>query len=748
MKLLKVGGIVLGALVGIAVGILLYFSHSLPPLRDISNYNPPLATRIFSADGQLIGEFYLQRRILVPNERIPRLLKQAFVAAEDADFYRHRGVSWMGILRALVKNVEAGRIVQGGSTITQQLVRSLILDRERTLSRKIKEIILARRIEQHLSKDEILYLYLNQIYLGHGNYGIGAASDYYFGKSPDELTLAEMALLAGLPKAPELYSPYKNFELAKRRQWYVLRRMVEEGYISEREARRAYATPLRLRPHKQQLRDVFAYYLEYVRQYLVERYGEKAVYEGGLTVHVAMDSRLQRAAFQAVREGLLALDKRQGYRGPERILSEGEMEEFHLALKEENRNLEVGRVYLGAVTKVEEDRVWVDLGRKEGFIDRKDLDWVDGDLKRGYVIRVKIREMKGETLRLELYQEPEVEGALLAMELPTGYVRAMIGGWDFYRSQFNRALQARRQAGSAFKPIVYAAALNKGFAPSNIVLDAPVVYKEGDEVWRPKNYQERFYGPVTLRFALAHSLNCATLNLARKVGVGYLVRFARKLGFTSPLNPDLSMALGSSSVTLLEMVRAYAVFATGGHLIEPIFVTKVLDRNGKILEERKPLPLEGEFRNYGLEPKGRYNPRVLDEGVAYLITNMLQSVVREGTGWRAKALGWPCAAKTGTTDDYTDAWFIGYTPRLIAGVWVGFDDPRPLGEDETGSRAAAPIWVSFMKEALKGLPPEDFAVPESVIFVRIDPKTGTMASPDEPGVFEPFLKGTEPSTGG
>jgi penicillin-binding protein 1A len=736
--------IFMGFLFGI-IGIpLFYFTHSLPPLKDINSWRPPVITKVISDDGKVVGELFLQRRILVPNEKIPRLLKQAFVAAEDADFYRHKGISLVGIARAMLKNVEAGRVVQGGSTITQQLVRSLILDPERTLSRKIKEMILAWRIEQQLTKDEILFLYLNQIYLGHGNYGIGAAADYYFGKSPDNLNLAEIALLAGLPRAPELYSPYRNFELAKRRQLYVLNRMVEEGYISEHEARIAYATPLKLKEHDRELQEASAYYVDYVRQYLLNRYGEKTVYEEGLTVYVAMDSRLQKAAFNSVREGILNISKRQGYKGPERILKEKEIKDFCKALQQENKRIEVGKVYLGVVLNAEKDKVWVSMGKEKGYLESKNLNWLKGGLKRGYVIRVKVKERVEDTFRLELYQEPEVEGAFLAMELPTGYVRAMVGGYDFHRSQFNRALQAKRQPGSAFKPLVYAAALTKGFTPVSKVLDVPVVYPE--ENWRPMNYQGRFYGPVTLRFALAQSLNCATVNLARELGIDYIIQFAKRLGINSPLSRDLSTVLGSSPVTLLELLRAFAVFATGGHLIQPIFVKKVVDREGKVLEENEPLPLEGELRKQGIEPQGRYNPQVLDEGVAYLMTNMLQSVVKEGTAQMAKSLGWPCAGKTGTTDDYTDAWFIGYVPHLIAGVWVGFDKPRSLGPGETGARAALPIWVNFMKEALSGLVPHDFPLPEGeVVFIRVNPETGLPASPEEEGVFEPFLQRVGPS---
>lgn len=748
MKQIKAVFMLMVGVLGFLGGGYAYLFLTLPPLRDVKNYNPPVVTQVFSADGKLIGEFYVQRRIVVPNEEIPRLLKQAFVAAEDADFYRHQGVSLTALMRALLKNVEAGKIVQGGSTITQQLVRSLLLDnREKSFSRKAKEMVLARMVEQHLTKDEILYLYLNEIYLGHGNYGIGAAADYYFGKSPKDLNLAEMALLAGLPRAPEVYSPYRNFELAKKRQAYVLRRMVEEGYISEREAKEAYVTPLRLKEHDLELVEASQYYVEHVRRYLLDRYGEKAVYREGLKVYTALDSRLQKAAVEALKEGLLALESRRGYGGPEKVLAPNEVQGFVRALAQENKQIKKGGVYIGVVLKETKEGFAVSLGNKEGLLPHnKVLLWRGKKgLSPGCVIRVMVTDIKDEKLLLELYQEPKVEGAIFAMELPTGYVRAMVGGWDYNRSQFNRALQARRQPGSAFKPIVYAAALSKGFNPSSVVMDVPVTFQSASGSWSPRNYDGKFYGPVTLRYALAHSLNCATVNLARELGISYLSQFAKKLGITSPLNPDLSTALGSSPVTLFELVRAYGVFASGGHLIEPVFVVKVLDRKGNVLEYNPPLPLEAELRKKGIEPQGKFAPQVLDEAIAYLITDMLESVIEEGTGIRARTLERPCAGKTGTTNDYTDAWFIGYTPQLVAGVWVGFDTPRSLGHGETGARAALPIWLRFMKEAVRDLPPEDFPLPERVVFVRVNPETGAPASPDEAGVFEPFLEGTEPT---
>ena len=759
-----------GILLLVGAGSFLYFSYTLPPVKRIEDYNPPVITKVFSHDGKVIGEFYRERRILVPWEKIPKLLCQAFIAAEDADFYHHKGISYAGIARAILRNLEAGRIIQGGSTITQQVVRSLLLSRKRTLSRKIRELMLAHDLEKHLSKDEILYIYLNQIYLGHGNYGVEAAAEDYFGKSVDELNLAEMALLAGLPQAPERYSPYRYFERAKRRQAYVLKRMVEEGYITQKEAEEAFLTPLHIRPKSNPFLEIAPYFVEQVRVRLKEKYGEDLLYTGGLRIYTSLDVRLQEAAKKALRKGLIALDRRQGFRGPVKVLKKGEIGTFCRQVSEQiGEDLKEGRVYLGVVTGFSRsgDKTFVRIGEKKGFIPFETMRWArkpnpkvdpaEGRirypweaLKKGYVVKVRVKEIlpDGEAVLL-LEQEPEVQGAILAMELPTGYVRSMVGGWDFLQSQFNRALQARRQPGSAFKPIVYAAALESGFTPASILIDSPVIYHDvaHKRYWRPKNFKERFYGPVRLRVALAKSINVATIKLAQRVSVSKIIKYARRLGITSPLTHDLSLALGSSEVTLQELVRAYAVFATGGHLIEPIYITRVEDAWGNVLEERKPLPLEGELREKGEElEEESYCPRVISAETAYLMTSLLQSVVKEGTGWRAKALGRPCAGKTGTTDEYTDAWFIGFTPELIAGVWVGFDEKKSLGKNETGSRAASPIWVDFMKEALKGVPPREFPVPERIIFVRIDPKTGLLARPTEEGAFfECFKLGTQPT---
>ena len=761
------------------LGTYLYFSFTLPPIKSLEDYKPPIITKIFSDDGELVGEFCKEHRIVVPIEQIPAVLSQAFVAAEDSNFFQHKGISYLGILRAMARNILAGKIIQGGSTITQQAVRSMLLSRERTLSRKTRELMLAHRIEKYLTKEEILYVYLNQIYLGHGNYGVESAARDYFGKGVDELTLPEAALLAGLPRAPENYSPIHRFQQAKARQAYVLGRMVEEGYITQEEADEAYQAPLEIQSRENKFLNTAPYYTEYIRIYLQEKYGEDAIYDQGLQVHTSLDLKKQKAAQAALQTGLRELDRRQGYRGPEKVLRNNEIDAFcqEVAQQFTDNPIKQGEIYPGVVTGISKDKkqIWVRIGNKKGYISFATMRWArtpDSEvdysavqlknpqqaLKVGYVIRAKVQEIppKG-LLKLELEQEPEVQGALISMEIPTGYVRAMVGGRDFLASQFNRALQARRQPGSAFKPIIYAAALDRGLTTASIILDSPVIYEDAleDGDWKPKNFEEKFHGPTTLRTALTKSRNVVTIKVMRDVGIPYAIKYAQRLGIESSLTPDLSLSLGSSEVTPLELVRAYAVFAARGHLLTPVFIKQVVDRDGEILEENHPLPLEadlgarvGTIIEEDLK-SGEVGmcPQVISEQTAYIMTNLLEGVVQHGTGWRAKALGRPCAGKTGTTNEYSDAWFIGYTPDLITGVWVGFDENKPLGKFETGSRAASPIWLSFMQKALAGRTVRNFPIPEGIVFAKIDAKTGLLASPGaQEVIFECFKEGTQPTT--
>jgi penicillin-binding protein 1A len=762
----------------IGLGAYLYFSFTLPPIKSLEDYKPPVITKVFSDEGELVGEFCKERRIVVPMQQIPKVVSQAFVAAEDAKFFQHKGISYLGILRAIKNNILRGEVTQGGSTITQQTVRSMVLSRERTLSRKVREFILAHRIEKYLTKEEILYIYLNQIYLGHGNYGVEAACRDYFNKGVEDISLAEAALLAGLPQSPENYSPLKNFERSKARQAYVLGRMVEEGYITKQAADAAYRAPLKIQSRENTTLNIAPYFTEYIRIYLQEKYGEDALYTQGLQVYTTLNVVNQKAAQDAVQAGLTELDRRQGYRGPEEVLTKEQIEPFcrDVAQKLTQKPLVVGETYPGVVTEITKDnrRVIVRIGDRTGYIPFESMRWARNPdpevdyttaqlkrpqqaLKVGYVIRAKVRTISAKgLLTLDLDQAPKVQGALISMEIPTGYIRAMVGGNNFLESQFNRALQARRQPGSAFKPIIYAAALDKGFTPASVIIDSPVIYEDAlkDENWKPKNYEDRFYGPTTLRTALTNSRNVVTIKLMRDIGVPYAIKYAQRLGIESPLTEDLSLSLGSSEVTPLELVRAYAVFAARGHLLHPIFIRKVVDRDGKILEENNPWPLEADLRKQegtiveedlksGIEG---VSPQVISEQTAYLMTSLLRGVVQEGTGWRARELGRPCAGKTGTTNEYTDAWFVGYTPDLITGVWVGFDEKKPLGRFETGSRAASPIWVSAMQKALVGKLVRNFPIPEGIVFAKIDRDNGLLASPSTKNViFECFKEGTQPT---
>jgi penicillin-binding protein 1A len=625
-----------------------YFTHDLPSIETLKNYKPSTITKFFSDEGEIIAEFSIERREVVALERIPNHLIQAFISGEDARFFQHKGLDYMAILRALSRNIFSREIVQGGSTITQQVVKSLLLSPEKSFARKIREAILAYKIEKYLSKEEILFLYLNQIYLGHGAYGVAAAAENYFGKAIEELDLAETAMLAGLPQAPSKNSPYHHPEHAKKRQTYILNRMVEEGFISHGDLLKALQTPLKIKGKANTYLEKAPHFVEHVRRYVEEKYGKEALYKNGLQVYTTIDIDFQRVAQEAVESGLKEIEKREKYLPADMSLN--------------------------------------------------------------------------------------LEGALVSFDLETGYVKAMIGGRDFKRSQFNRATQARRQTGSAFKPIVYASALDKGYTPASIIVDSPIVFEWGDKKWKPKNFEEKFFGPTTLRNALTHSINIVTVKIAQDIGIDYIKDYAKKLGIPSTLQGDLSMALGSSSISLYELTKAYAVFANQGNIFKPIFIKKILDRDGNLLEENFPLfyprePSEGE--------------QVLSPQTAYLMTYLLEGVVQNGTGWRAKALGRPVAAKTGTTDQFLDAWFIGYTPELITGVWVGFDEEGSLGENETGSRAASPIWVTFMSKILNDKPIKDFPAPEGIEFMKIDPKTGHMSLGRET-ILECFKEGTGP----
>ncbi len=643
-KILKFLFIVLFLLLLITVGgTVTYYvmTMDLPGIDALKDYRPSIASRVLDENNELIDEFFLEDRKMVKIADVPKIVQHAFVAAEDSRFYKHQGVDLQSIFRAMFKNVEAGKIVQGGSTITQQVAKLMYLTPERKYIRKFKEAILSYRIDKYLNKDEILNLYLNQIYLGHGTYGIESASIGYFGKSAKDLTLPEAALLAGLPKAPTTYSPFLYFDRAKQRQIYVLTRMMEEGFITREQMDKAAAEPLKLRPMKPKDK-VAAYFVENVRRYVQEKYGADVLYKEGLTIYTTLNLSAQKAARDALLKGLTEMEER---------------------------------------------------GK---------------------------------------YEKGLVQGALYCMEVKTGAIRAMVGGRDFNKSEFNRATQSRRQPGSAFKPLIYTAAFDKGMNPSTRFVDSPVVFadpSQEDGLWKPKNFDEKFLGPITMRTALVQSRNVVTVKILQDIGIDYATSYAANMGIESPLSRNLSLALGSSGVTLQELVRAYDVLANQGKKVTPFFISKIVDRTGNVFEETKV-----------------QTEQVIDPRIAFMTSYVMQDVVESGTGRRVKSIGRPVAGKTGTTNDIRDAWFVGFTPSLITGVWVGFDQEKSLGKQEVGGRAAAPIWLYFMEKVMQGKPVEAFPVPEGIVFVRVDHKTGRPAQSGGPGtIYECFLDNALPA---
>jgi len=751
---------VLAVVLLVVLGVTMWsLSRDLPDLAAVRSYQPSLVTRVFSDDNRQIGQFFVERRLLTPLSNIPKQLIQAVIAVEDSRFYKHEGFDLIRIVKAVLVDIRSLELKEGASTITQQLARSLFLTQEKSVTRKIKEILLAWKVERLLSKDEILEMYLNQIYFGHGAYGVQAAAKTYFGRDVTELDLAEMAFIAGLPKAPTNYSPYFNPERAKARQGVVLRRMLEEQFITEAEFRRAYQEDLYFAKYQTQ-EDIAPHFLEYLRQQLTATYGEEMVYKGGLNVYTTLNVDMQKAAVDAVRQGLRAIDKRQGYRGP---LGHGPVRPDVAASAEgvaskEKRSprsvpaLQPGDVIEGTVVKTTPNRAMVLLGGVTGSLSIEDAAWarkrlIPPDFRTAefrsrsmipqimrvgdrILVGIKGREKDG-TLDVTLEQDPVVEGALIAVDPETGAVKSMVGGYDFKRSEFNRAVSARRQPGSAFKPMIYGAAIDRGMTPSTILVDSPVIYDDPvlQKIWKPANYEGQFYGPITMREALAYSRNLATVKLLEQIGVPTAIAFAQRMGIKSPLANDLSLALGSSGVGLLELTSALAVYAAGGNRVEPAVLRSVADHAGTILAHYEPSPTP-----------------VISKETAYIMTSMLGDVVQWGTGMRAKALGRPVAGKTGTTNEFADAWFIGYAPNLAAGVWVGFDDRRSLGDREAGASVALPIWVAYMKKALEQLPVQAFPIPDDIVFAQVDPKTGQLPASGEPARVELFVKGTEPTT--
>ncbi len=772
---------------GLGLYALYRYGRDVPEYKQLANYEPPTATRIHAGDGRLLAEFAHEKRVFVPVEATPRQLIQAFLSAEDKTFYRHAGVDFPGIAQAALTNllnIGSNKRPRGASTITQQVAKNFLLTNEVSIERKIKEIILAFRIERAFDKDHILELYLNEIYLGKGSYGVASAALNYFDKPLSQLTLAESAYLAALPKGPNNYHPIKRHEAAVTRRNWVIGRMLEDGWINQAEAENARAEPLIARQPSDTSATKADYFLQEVRNTLVSLYGESTLYEGGLSVRTSLDPALQDVADRVLRAGLIAYDRRHGWRGAFGTINPGPGWRNRLVSFPPPPGLRNWR--LAVVLKAGQDqaRIGFDDG-SVGNIPRRELAWARqhlpdnrlGDwishtsqaIRPGDVIAVEKvdgyeRILPGDSNQTEyvaypensygLRQIPDIGGALVALDPHTGRVLAISGGYDYTISQFNRATQAKRQPGSAFKPFVYLAALNEGYTPSTLILDAPFVIDQGPGLgkWKPANYTRKFYGPSPMRLGIEKSRNLMTVRLAQTLGMSRIRDYAQNFGLDDTMSEHLSMALGASETTLMKLTTAYAMLANGGKKILPSLIDRIQDRHGKTIfrHDNRDCPdcrqnFTDDFAAVPSIPDNR--EQVTDPASAYQIVSMLQGVVERGTGRRIRAVGKPLAGKTGTTNQNIDTWFIGFSPDLAVGIYVGFDQPSSLGDQETGSTVAAPIFRDFMTEALKEKPGIPFRVPKGVRLVRVHATTGLPAqSGDYPVILEAFRPGTEPSS--
>lgn len=756
-----------------------YLVRDLPKLSRIEDYKPPAVTRVLASDGSLMAEFYSEKRYPVKFAEVPDVIRKAFLAAEDASFYSHHGIDPVSIARAVIKNMQSGAVKQGASTITQQVVKNLLLSSEQSFVRKGKEAILSYRLERRFSKDEIFEIYLNQIFFGNTAYGIKAAARIYYHKELPEVTLGEAAMLAGLPKAPSEYSPVKNLKKARQRQAQILNQMVEAGFINDQQRRDAMKEDLKVYPASQQ--NVFAspYYVGEIRRVFAENWKNLDLDSDGLEITTAVDPQADQSAQAALRQGLREVDKRRGWRGPIGKMSEAEYAQRYgaLTLVENNPTPALVKANVSGVVKVR-------VGELDYQVDLNEAGWAKKFLEKddstrfaspadivtvGDLIEVALRRpmssgkpQEKTPLKVMLDQTPDIEGAVVLIDPRTGEVRAMAGGYDYTQSQFNRVTQSLRQPGSTFKPVLYLAAIDKyNYTPSTIMMDQARTFRVGDTFWTPANFDEKFLGPITLRTALEKSRNLVSADIVSRIGVDAAIAYARLLGIKSPLGRNLSLSLGSSEVTPLELTRAYSVFAAKGVLFESVFVKKIKDRFGHVV-------YESEADSAG---KAR---QVISENSAFVMANMMKGVVSHGTGYRIKELGRPVAGKTGTSNDQMDTWFIGYTPTWVCGVWVGFDQKKQIGPKETGGVVAAPIWLYFMRDFLersstatldslereaKGeadklgieyVAPKiteqlDFSVPDGVEPFWINKTTGARLGQGSPGAFlEYYVKGTAP----
>jgi len=794
------GGILF--LVGAAIAgyFLWQISQDLPDYEGLANYEPGVMTRVHANDGSLIGEFARKKRIYIPITAVPKRVIHAFVSAEDQNFFQHTGLDFQGIARAMVKNAQrlmgGGGNLEGASTITQQVAKNFLLTSERKLMRKVKEAILAIRIERAFTKEKILELYLNEIYLGMGSYGVAAAALNYFGKELQDLNIAEAAYLAALPKAPNNYHPFRDTERAIARRNWVIQRMAEDGRITQPEAEAAREKPLDVSPRAFGVTQFAAeYFAEEVRRTLSDLYGEDILYGGGLSVRTTLDPELQRLARKALREGLVRYDRKQGFRGPVKridpnagdwgetladvdVLSDLEPWRLGVVLKASEKSATVGlRPGRTPSRKIEQTRETVQLTfetvrwarEPQGRNSRGNMQLgpkpkaLTDVLSVGDVVYVAPQVPPADEAEAEeekasdpkawrLVQIPEVGGAIVAMDPHTGRVLADVGGFSFASSQFDRAIQAKRQPGSAFKPIVYAAALDNGYTPSSIVLDAPLAIDqgEGQEIWKPENYENKFYGPSTLRLGLEKSRNLMTVRLAQDLGMPLIAEYARRFNVYDELPPLLSMALGAGETTLLRMVTAYSTFVNGGKQVQPTLIDRIQDRYGRTIwkhDTRECPNCAAEEWTGQPEPELVDNRKqVLHPHSAYQVTSLLEGVVKRGTGYKVSKVGKPLAGKTGTTNDEKDAWFVGFAPDLVAGVFIGFDTPKPMGKGATGGGVASPIFRDFMKWALEDKPATPFRVPSGIKLVRINAKTGMRAQQGEgKTILEAYKPHEEPA---
>ncbi len=743
------------ALVVIVVGTfaVLYWwaAKDLPSIEKITDYDPPLATTVYTSQKDILGYFFKEKRFLRRLENMSAYLPKAFIAAEDKEFRQHPGVDFTSIIRAAIANLKAGNVVQGGSTITQQVIDTLLMDTGTNYFLKLKEAILAYRLDKNLSKDEILTIYLNHIYLGEGTYGVEAAARTYFGKHVNELSLAEAALIAGLPRAPSLYNPYQNPKAGRSRQRYVLRQMRQSDVISEKEYNSALKADLNYHHLADPTWSKAGYYLQTVRKKLIKKFDRDTVYRGGLKVYTSLSMAHHKSARRSLRQGLQSLSKRRGWHGPVKHLAKEGLHDFIQESSVGSKKLQKGSWIKVGVTKVNRSGATVRFGDQKGFINVDTMAWarnINPDLApneipkvrdarqvldKGDIVYARILSDPGKVSQpwdLALEQRPKVQGGLVSLDPDTGQVKALIGGYSFSDSQFNRATQAKRQPGSAFKPVVYSQALEKGYTAASQVLDAPVVMQANHTGanWKPRNYSLDVQGKILFRTGLVHSINLATIRLARKIGVDSIIQQARQLGFQGPFPGNLTLSIGSLGVSLMHLCRAYTAFARDGTIIDPILITRVTDPWGKEL-----------FRS------DKKTQKATSPQISYILTYLLKQAVQDGTGWRVKKLGRPVAGKTGTTNNQKDAWFIGYTPDLLTGVYVGFDNTRSMGKYETGSRAASPIWLHY-RQAIKDLyPVQESDRPQGIVMAKISARTGLLAGPkSDKTCLLPFREGNQP----